>query len=60
MQVVFYNKLSWFVSELPEIDISNVVVQCRRYSTISCRGLCLNYLKEISQTWWSSVGGILQ
>ena len=29
VQVVFYNKLSWFVSELPEKDISNVVVQCR-------------------------------
>ena len=27
--IVFYNKLSWFVSELPEKDISNVVVQCR-------------------------------
>ena len=28
--VVFYNKLPWFVSELPEKDmISNVVVQCR-------------------------------
>ena len=60
MYVVFYNKLSWFVSELLEKDISNVVVQCRLYSTISCRGLCLNYLKKISQTWWSSVGSILQ
>ena len=32
MLVVFYKKLSWFVSELselPEKDISNVVVQCR-------------------------------
>ena len=28
-KVAFYNKLSWFVSELPEKDISNVVVQCR-------------------------------
>ena len=28
-KVVFYNKLSWFVSELPEKDISKVVVQCR-------------------------------
>jgi hypothetical protein len=26
--VVFYNKLSWFVSEIPEKDISNVV-ECR-------------------------------
>ncbi len=29
MLVVFYNKLSWFVSELSENDILNVVVQCR-------------------------------
>ena len=29
VSIVFYNKLSWFVSELPETDISNVVVQCR-------------------------------
>ena len=29
VQVVFHNKLSWFVSELPEKDISNMVVQCR-------------------------------
>ena len=29
----------------------------RKYPTISCRGLYLNYLKKISQiTWWSSVG----
>ena len=42
--------------EVPEKDISNVVVQCRQYSTINCRSLCLNYLKRISQTWWSSVG----
>ena len=26
MWVVFYNKLSWFVPELPEKDISNVSV----------------------------------
>jgi hypothetical protein len=26
--VLFYNKLPWFVSELPEKDISNVVVHC--------------------------------
>ena len=26
---VSVNKLSWFVSELPEKDISGVVVQCR-------------------------------
>jgi hypothetical protein len=26
-QVLFYNKLPWFVFELPEKDISNVVVQ---------------------------------
>ena len=29
------------------------------YSTISCRGLCLNYwLKKISQTLWSSANSI--
>ena len=27
MQVIFYNKLSSFVSELPENDMSNMVVQ---------------------------------
>jgi hypothetical protein len=27
--IIFFNKLPWFVSELPEKDISNVVVQCR-------------------------------
>ena len=43
MYVVFYNKLPWFVPELPEKDISNVVVKCRWYSTISYRDLCLNY-----------------
>ena len=26
---VSMNKLPWFVSELPEKDVSNVVVQCR-------------------------------
>ena len=30
-----------------------------QYSTTSYRGLCLNYLKKISQTWWFSVGSIL-
>ena len=33
MQVVFYNKLSWFGSELPEKDISNVVVYTRKNLT---------------------------
>ena len=60
MVLVFYNKLSWFMFELPEKDISNVVVQCRQLSKVSCRGLCLNYLKKISQAWRSSVGNILQ
>ena len=32
---------SWFFE-----DISNVVVQCRWHSTISCRGLCLNNLER--------------
>ena len=31
-----------------------------KYCTISCPGLCLNYLEKISQMWWSSVGSILQ
>ena len=26
---------------------------------ISCHGLCLNYLRKISQMWWSSVVSIL-
>ena len=34
------------MSELPEKDISNVVVQCSYYCTISCCGLYLNYLKK--------------
>ena len=42
MLVVFYNKLSCFVCELSEKDISNVAVQCGQYSAISCRGLRLN------------------
>ena len=29
VHVLFYHKLSWFVSELPEKDISNTVVQCK-------------------------------
>ena len=37
------------MSELPEKDISNVVVQCRWYATISCCGLCLNYMQ------WSAI-----
>ena len=47
-RIVFYNTLSWFVSELPEKDISNVVVQCRRYSTISCRDLWANFLGNLA------------
>ena len=44
--IVFYNKLSWFVSELPEEDISNVAVQVQvaivgSILQISCHGLCL-------------------
>jgi hypothetical protein len=27
--IIFYNKLSWFVPELPEKDIFNVVIQSR-------------------------------
>jgi hypothetical protein len=29
--IVFYNRLSWFVSELPEKDISNMEVQCMAF-----------------------------
>ena len=31
-----------------------------RLSPGNSHGLCLNYLKKMSQTWWSSVGSILQ
>lgn len=31
-----------------------------KYSAISGCGLCLNHLKRISKTCWSSVGSILQ
>ena len=34
MQVVFCDKLSWFVSEVPEKDTSDVVVQLKKYPTI--------------------------
>ncbi len=51
VQVVSYNNQQWFVSGLPEKNISNVVVQCRKYPTITCSGLCLTYMKKISQTW---------
>ena len=37
-----------------------IELSCTGISTISSRGLCLNYLKKISQTWWSNVGSILQ
>jgi hypothetical protein len=41
--------------------ISNVGSSGGKYSisTISYRGLCLNFLKKISQTWGSSVGSII-
>jgi hypothetical protein len=45
--VAFYDQLPWFVSELLKKDISNVMVQCRQYSTISCCGLP----EKISQIW---------
>lgn len=44
-----------FVPKLLPKIISNVVVQCRQYSIISCRDWCLNYLKMMSKTWWSRV-----
>ncbi len=44
--------IPWFVYELPEKDISNVVVRVGSiYNKLTCK---------ISQTWWSSVGSILQ
>ena len=63
--MVFYNNLSWYVTKLPEKDISNVEIQFRAvfYNKLpwllEC-GWCLNYLKKISQTWRSSIGSILQ
>ena len=46
----------------PEVDVSKVMdVPCSAVFIVQySRGLCLNYLKKISQTWWSSVGSILQ
>ena len=54
VQVVLYNvnKVLCFVY------ISSVIIQCRQYSTISCL-VCLNYLKKISQTCWSSADTII-
>jgi hypothetical protein len=48
--VGFYNVnvLPWFVSELPEKIFQTWRSICRWRSTISCRGLYLNYLKKIS------------
>jgi hypothetical protein len=47
---------------IPEKDISRFKrggpVQVVFYNNC-CRGLCLNYLKKISQTWRSSVGSEL-
>ena len=48
------------MSELPEKDTSNELVWCKfsLHSTISCRGLCPNYLKTIAQKWWSAVSSV--
>jgi hypothetical protein len=35
---------------LRQLRYVNKWLQCRKYSSVSCRGLCLNYLKNISQT----------
>jgi hypothetical protein len=52
----------WFVSELHEKYISNVMVQCR-YSSIFYDKLPW-FVSELPEkdtpTWWSSVGSILQ
>ncbi len=43
MLVVFYSKLSWFVSELPEKDISKVEVQYyNQASSLTFQALSLN------------------
>lgn len=55
VQVVFHNKLSWFVSEVPEKNIPNMVVSVGSILTICCRGLCL----VAPQTLRLSVGSIL-
>ncbi len=59
LNVDVYSKLPWFVSKfhlkISQMHESNVG-GIRYMYNISCRGLCLNYLKKISQTWWSSVG----
>ena len=57
--VVFYNKLSWFVCELPEKDISNVVVQCRKYSTKSCRGLCRGLERSMCMLFYTRKFSVL-
>ena len=61
MQVVFYNKLLWFVSELPEKDISNVVAGPMQvvYNKLPWFVSELPE-KDIWRTWWSSLGSILQ
>ncbi len=41
MLVVFYNKLSWFVSELHENDIAIVVVQLNSLSTFTNQPLSI-------------------
>ena len=38
MLVVFYNKLSWFVSEIPEKDISNILALCGNVHTYTLKG----------------------
>ena len=48
MQVVLYNKLSWFVFKLPKKDIAtNAVVQCRQYFTIIYRCLRVKYFCKV-------------
>ena len=60
MYVLFYNKLPWFVSELPEKDISNVVVHCTSVFYNKLPWFVSELPEKISQTCWSGVGSILQ
>ncbi len=59
--MVFYNKLLWFVSELPKEDILNVVVQCKWYSTISLSWFVSELAKEdilnvvVQFKWYSTI-----
>ena len=46
-------------SNINLIDLKRGILVWVLLNSFSCCALCLNYLKKISQTWWSSVGSIL-